>query len=729
MAHHLELDAATLEAAAGRSDLFTPKQCETLLQRKMEAEEELQEEAQRALTQAKEKHAQETKEAAERLELQKKQAEEDCKKKQLEARYEAERKAHLAAIQESEERAWGVVVEHPAHSLVEITGLKSKDGQSLNGTIGTVMHTKGQRYVVQCQIDGKLRSFLPASLENLGVMSSDYSDNLLMNAASWNCAICTYLHEGDRANATKCDMCQNPRDNKDPTSYSATTSSETTPAPAPVVAPAPPIPEKKQVVASKPVVAAAKPKAAPKAKTAKADTSTQPCFHGKNCRYIKSSWKGHPCKFYHSPEEIEQANTKTSKADHEIYIPDESVGWVIGKGGAHMKEVQRKSRAKVSIDQKRMFPNKTRVVNISGDQKQIDTAVQMITALVKEYDDGHGSKFSVTDPAIKSPPPPAKSPTSVNGVGSPGARVPPKPESPPPPAKSPMSMNGVATPVARVHPTTNLPLQPIQPQPVATQVARSPTNTSPQQMVHQPRPVAAKPTVISPPKSAYLAQSPQTQEPIHKPIEKRAQPVTATNGTVTPSSRSSNRLQEFLQDQKGCIKGSPEAFFAWLATEDIESLEDLAAAVSDDEYLHEVLQQGDGKVGVKGFKRAAFKKAVLSAGNQNTNGTTTSTPVNDEGAPAELMCPISHVLMTNDPVIAADGHTYEHAAIDAWFRKQQMEIAAARQQISGGNDSQQARAIIDRGVLSPMTHSKMPHLNLTPNLNVRIMARDFSNGS
>ena len=82
--------------------------------------------------------------------------------------------------------------------------------------------------------------------------------------------------------------------------------------------------------------------------------------------------------------------------------------------------------------------------------------------------------------------------------------------------------------------------------------------------------------------------------------------------------------------------------------------------------------------------------------------------------------------MVNNPVIAADGHTYEHAAIDAWFRKQQGEIAIANQEISRGNDSQQARAIVERGVLSPLTHSKLPHFTLTPNHNVRNLARAFA---
>ena len=36
--------------------------------------------------------------------------------------------------------------------------------------------------------------------------------------------------------------------------------------------------------------------------------------------------------------------------------------------------------------------------------------------------------------------------------------------------------------------------------------------------------------------------------------------------------------------------------------------------------------------------------------------------------PIICYCPISHVLMA-DPVIAADGYSYERSAIEAWFRE------------------------------------------------------------
>jgi len=62
--------------------------------------------------------------------------------------------------------------------------------------------------------------------------------------------------------------------------------------------------------------------------------------------------------------------------------------------------------------------------------------------------------------------------------------------------------------------------------------------------------------------------------------------------------------------------------------------------------------------------------------------------------PEECVCPISQTIMA-DPVVCADGHSYERACIEAWLA-------------SG------------RGT-SPKTHMPLPHTNLVPNLNLRSM--------
>jgi hypothetical protein len=194
---------------------------------------------------------------------------------------------------------------------------------------------------------------------------------------------------------------------------------------------------------------------------------------------------------------------------------------------------------------------------------------------------------------------------------------------------------------------------------------------------------------------------------------------------VTPTFTDSSLLA-FLKEQKGCLKGSPAAFHRWLVeTEDITSLDDLVDAMAQDTYLRDVLQPGDGNVGVKGFKAAVFKKAAVDAATcVFDKGPSSEADKERREPPHELICPVSHALMTEDPVIAADGHSYERAAIEMWFQKQQAEILVAMRQLSMGSHSQHALAIVQRGVLSPLTHAKMAHLHLIPNHALRTMARD-----
>ena len=65
--------------------------------------------------------------------------------------------------------------------------------------------------------------------------------------------------------------------------------------------------------------------------------------------------------------------------------------------------------------------------------------------------------------------------------------------------------------------------------------------------------------------------------------------------------------------------------------------------------------------------------------------------------PAQIVCPISHDVMV-DPVVAADGHTYECAQIEAWLSKSKT---------------------------SPMTGADLKHTTLTENIVVRGMVQDF----
>ncbi len=221
-------------------------------------------------------------------------------------------------------------------------------------------------------------------------------------------------------------------------------------------------------------------------------------------------------------------------------------------------------------------------------------------------------------------------------------------------------------------------------------------------------------------------------------------------------------LLQFLIEHSACIKGEVEVFFQWLTdSEDITSMDDMKEAVSDEEYLQD-LQNGDGSsAGIKGFKRKAFKKAVLNftpASNPvqedpapSTNienpypqqpstilapdlniGTNTFiqesyTPTEtEEEGPSELYCPISHILMINDPVIAADSVTYERASIEAWFQKKESDIRQAYDRLRANPHLVQERTIIENGITSPVYNLTLPNLTLTPNMSIRNMARDFN---
>ena len=66
-------------------------------------------------------------------------------------------------------------------------------------------------------------------------------------------------------------------------------------------------------------------------------------------------------------------------------------------------------------------------------------------------------------------------------------------------------------------------------------------------------------------------------------------------------------------------------------------------------------------------------------------------PRDEDDAPEEFLCPISMEVM-QDPVIAADGHTYERRAIEAWF---------------------------SRARTSPVTNEPLEHLHLIPAHTIR----------
>ncbi|KAL7533785.1 hypothetical protein ACHAXR_005447, partial [Thalassiosira sp. AJA248-18] len=196
----------------------------------------------------------------------------------------------------------------------------------------------------------------------------------------------------------------------------------------------------------------------------------------------------------------------------------------------------------------------------------------------------------------------------------------------------------------------------------------------------------------------------------------------------------------FLRSQKQCIKGSVDEFYIWLVkSEDIDSMQALKEAVADDDYLNDSLKIGNGSCGLKGFKRKAFQRAVSEYEEPKTTKTVppqTQNPAandtyslpgmngsaflpsnlfgSDDPNPSsvtnlndppedELVCPIGLVLMTVDPVLAADGVTYERAFIENWFQTNMANIQ------------------MGRGIRSPSYGTTMKNLTLTPNTSIRNM--------
>ena len=160
-------------------------------------------------------------------------------------------------------------------------------------------------------------------------------------------------------------------------------------------------------------------------------------------------------------------------------------------------------------------------------------------------------------------------------------------------------------------------------------------------------------------------------------------------------------LLTFLRSQHQCIKGSVDEFYTWLVkSKDIDSMIALQEAVNEDEYLNNRIKNGNGSSGLKGFKIPPFKRAVLAYDNTKVfeEHQLTREP------PDELVCPISLTLMSNDPVVAADGITYERESIEDWFQK-----------------SNEKGSII----YSPVHGTEMKSLILTPNIGTRNMARAF----
>ena len=70
-------------------------------------------------------------------------------------------------------------------------------------------------------------------------------------------------------------------------------------------------------------------------------------------------------------------------------------------------------------------------------------------------------------------------------------------------------------------------------------------------------------------------------------------------------------------------------------------------------------------------ERQRQRRQQDESGVADRSGTSTSSAIAAAEPPDEFVCPITHEVM-EDPVVAADGHTYERAAIERWVAKKLM---------------------------------------------------------
>ena len=217
---------------------------------------------------------------------------------------------------------------------------------------------------------------------------------------------------------------------------------------------------------------------------------------------------------------------------------------------------------------------------------------------------------------------------------------------------------------------------------------------------------------------------------------------TISNADSHVSSVENDSLLLFLQSQHESIKGSVDEFYKWLKSEDIDSMVALQEAVCDEDYLNNTMKVGNGTSGLKGFKRKVFQRAVKEYADATTNSghslsqnAAAFIPSNlfsddeqkpsslDNDPPEELVCPISLVLMTNDPVVAADGITYERSPIEDWFQKSNAKIRIAQENLKHNPNSESDQRVVIDGICSPVHGTRLVNLSLVSNIGIRNMAR------
>jgi len=223
-----------------------------------------------------------------------------------------------------------------------------------------------------------------------------------------------------------------------------------------------------------------------------------------------------------------------------------------------------------------------------------------------------------------------------------------------------------------------------------------------------------------------------TQETTRETIAESSVSSIVSKTLSTGKMNENDPLLIFLRSQQSCIKGSVDEFYTWLGkSEEIDSMTVLKEAMSDDEYLNDMKIGDGGGSGIKGFKRKAFRRAILEYFNDESD----IKPVDEESnkipaagldePPEELVCPISLNLMVHDPVVAADGITYERASIEDWFQKSMAKYYEAQEKMNQNSHNEADQRVVNNGVCSPVHGKKLKNLTLVPNISMRNMARAY----
>lgn len=763
----LVLNPDVFEAAAERSDLWSYKQIAILMQRKKGAEEAIEGEIKRLSVEA--------------------EKEETIRRERTEAGERAAEQKLLVdlqrrAIREQAIRCQDEQLGFEPGAKVRIHSLQAQnaDVQSLNGTNGIVtsranfLPNMPVRYLVRCDETGKIMSMLPKNLERLDLASRlKVAEKLGVTATESVEAPTVSLP----ARPFVVDLT--------PSKKTAWSKKARQMATSPVeeegivLVPAP-SKERQQYICQQQ-------KTATKTQPILASKAKRNCTGGASCRFLLPFNR---CHFYHSPQEIQKAQERSPRKNQNAWkqggwkrrsglLSHHCVSFVIGPKGRHVKELSRDTCTHITIDQANMVrrtcaPHLMRNIHITGRSKEnIQRAAVMIRDLVCSVGRCHDfylleedeKNDIVEDSKLKSVENrlPATSPRSL----SPTEASTPSPSDVFPNVKAnwptlPMATtsdyllkhSNAVCPNHTAHESststdTSSVLGPVEISTDTQSLVSEPSSNS--SFINQAHPIVTSRT------SAFCGfgcgSLPSSNDVDGGNIGANTatdfvRPVLSVHLATAqdPSSQMAELhfhgegpLLQFLRNNEKCLKGSPVEFANWLGqSEDILCLSDLADAVEDSNYLQNVLQGGDGNVGIKGFKRTAFKDAAIATSKQLAEeaASKVSSSCNEpesravkrtsEEIPPELICPISQDLMVDDPVIASDGHSYERTCIEAWYLRQRTEVERAIRIVRTNPENSSARAIVERGVLSPITHERVKDMNLLQNLAVRSMARDVA---